>query len=128
MKKVTTLVLMLCFILSGAFCFANGEENNERKEDGIPVEIKQSTGSLSGLDKSASINPSIDGHVLTILFTEDLGEVYAEVTSNTSIVVDATITITPNGILFYIPNTGEYIINITLPNGDEYFGEFEVTD
>lgn len=72
MKKVTILVLMLCLVLSGALCYANGEENNERKEDGIPVEIKQSTGSLNGLDKSASINPSIDGHVLTILFTKDI--------------------------------------------------------
>jgi len=127
MKRLTTLFPMLCFILSGALCFASGEAGMEMKEDGTPIEVKEKT-FHSESDKSASINPSIDGHVLTILFTEDLGEVYAEVTSNTSIVVDATITITPNGILFYIPNTGEYIINITLPNGDEYIGEFEVTD
>lgn len=128
MKRSITFVLMLCLVLSGAFCYASGEAGTGKEKDGgIPIEVKEHS-SLSGTDKSASINPSIDGHVLTILFTEDLGEVYAEVTSNTSIVVDATITITPNGILFYIPNTGEYIINITLPNGDEYFGEFEVTE
>ena len=127
MKNSKHFVLMLCLVLSGAFCQASGVAGREMKEDGTPIAVKEKT-FHSESDKSASINPSIDGHVLTILFTEDLGEVYAEVTSNTSIVVDATITITPNGILFYIPNTGEYIINITLPNGDEYFGEFEVTD
>ena len=29
MKKVTTLVLMLCFILSGALCYANGVVKTE---------------------------------------------------------------------------------------------------
>ena len=36
--------------------------------------------------------------------------------------------LTPNGLQFYIPNTGDYIVNFTLPNGDEYYGEFTVTD
>ena len=127
MNKLKKNVLMLGLVLLGSFCQANSLTVRETEEDGIPIAVIEKS-SYGESDKSASINPSIDGHVLTILFTEDLGEVYAEVTSNTSIVVDATITITPNGILFYIPNTGEYIINITLPNGDEYYGEFEVTD
>ena len=37
MKKVTTLVLMLCLILSGALCHASGvaRTENEKGEDGI---------------------------------------------------------------------------------------------
>ena len=27
-----------------------------------------------------------------------------------------------------IPNTGDYIVTFTLPNGDEYYGEFTVTN
>lgn len=34
MKKVTTLVLMLCFILSGALCFAHGTVGTENEKDG----------------------------------------------------------------------------------------------
>ena len=34
----------------------------------------------------------------------------------------------PNGVMFYIPNTGSYVVTFTLPNGDQYYGEFEVTD
>ena len=28
----------------------------------------------------------------------------------------------------YLPQTGDYIITFTLANGDEYYGEFTVTD
>lgn len=122
------LVLMLCFVLSGALCHASGAAGRKMKEDGIPIDIKESTGSLSGLDKSGSIHPSIDDNVLTIVFYENIGEVYAEVTTSTNLPVDATLTITPNGIQFYLPIAGDYIINFTLPNGDEYYGEFTVTD
>jgi hypothetical protein len=34
----------------------------------------------------------------------------------------------PNDLQIYIPNTGDYIVTFTLPNGDEYYGEFTVTD
>ena len=39
-----------------------------------------------------------------------------------------TSTATPNCVIFYITNTGSYIVTFFLPNGDEYYGEFEVTD
>ena len=42
--------------------------------------------------------------------------------------VETTAIATPNGVNFYIPNTGSYIVTFTLPNGDVYYGEFEVTD
>ena len=44
MKKVTTLFLMLCLTLSGAFCYANGvaRQENEKGNDGIPIEIIKS--------------------------------------------------------------------------------------
>ena len=38
MKKVTKLVLMLCLILSGAFCYAHGAARTEKeKEEGSKV-------------------------------------------------------------------------------------------
>ncbi len=128
MKKVTTLVLMLCLVLSGALCYANGEAGTGNgKDGGIPIEVKELAVASSG-DKSATINASINGHTLTVVFSENLGQVAVEITTASGETVDCSLALTPNGILFYIPNTGEYIINITLPNGDEYYGEFEVTD
>ena len=130
MKKVTKLVLMLCLVLSGAFCYAHGAartENNEKENDGTPIlAILKST--HGGIDKSSSIVSSLDGHILTVVFTENLGQVSIEVTTSTGAPVDGTSTITPTGIQIYIPNTGDYIVTFTLANGDEYYGEFTVTD
>lgn len=127
MKKVTKMVLMLCFVLSGALCYAHGVARTEVKGDGTPsiVIIKAQCG---GTDKSNSIIPSINGNVLSVLFSENLGQVTVEITTVAGATVDYASTITPNGIQFYVPNTGSYIINFTLPNGDEYYGEFTVTD
>ena len=37
MKKMTKLVLMLCLILSGAWCYANGAAGTgNKKGEGIP--------------------------------------------------------------------------------------------
>lgn len=90
------------------------------------IQIKESH--VQGVPKTTSIQASIDGHYLTVVFTENLGQV--------SIVIESTLygeestesTPTPNGVIIYISNTGSYTITFTLPNGDEYYGEFDVTD
>ena len=128
MKKVTKLVLMLCLVLSGAFCYAHGAARTEKeKGQGISIEVKEKA-SYGSSDKSGSIVPSINDHYLTVVFTENLGQVSIEVTTSTGAPVNGTSTITPTGIQIYIPNTGDYIVTFTLPNGDEYYGEFTVTD
>jgi hypothetical protein len=35
MKKITTLILMLCLVLSGAFCYASAVARTETKEERI---------------------------------------------------------------------------------------------
>ena len=128
MKKVTTLVLMLCFILSGALCYAHGEARTENeKGEGIPIEVKECTG-VSGSDRSNSIIPTLDGHVLTVVFNENLGQVSVEVATFAGASVQCLSVLTPNGLQVYIPNAGTYIVTFTLSNGDVYAGEFTVTD
>jgi len=126
MKKITTLILMLCLVLSGAFCYASAVARTETKEEGA-ILIKQKA-HHGGVDKSGSIAPSINGNVLTVVFTENLGQVNIEVTTSTGGYVQANSCITPNGIQFYIPNAGNYVVTFTFSNGDEYYGEFTVTD
>ncbi len=128
MKKVTKLVLMLCLILSGAFCYAHGAARTENeKGEGTPIIIILRS-HHAGTDKSGCIVPTIDDNVLSVVFTENLGQVTVEVTTASGAPVDGTSTITPTGIQIYIPNTGDYIVTFTLANGDEYYGEFTVTD
>lgn len=129
MKKGTILVLMLCLILLGALCYAHGEARteNEKGKDGIPIELIERA-SHSSSEKDSAIQASINCHTLTVVFTENLGQVTIEVTTAMGTSVHYTQTPTPNGFQIYILNTGNYIITFTLPNGDEYYGEFTVTD
>ena len=131
MNRIKTVILMLCLALSGAFCYANdvtGIEFGKKGEgDEIPLEVKENT-FHGGLDKSSSILASIDGHYLTIAFTENLGQVAVEITTAAGGYVQTSSCLTPNGLQFYIPLAGDYIVTFTLPNGDEYYGEFTVTD
>ena len=127
MKKVTTWVLMLCLVLSGVLCYASGAAGTENEKDGTPIEIIQNS-SHCGSEKGSTIQASIDGHYLTVVFTENIGQVTVELTTASGATVDYLSMQTPNGYQYYIINTGDYIVNFTLPNGDEYYGEFTVTD
>jgi hypothetical protein len=129
MKKVITLVLMLCLTLSGAFCHANGVagQENKRGNDGIPISVIEKSNHTSS-EKGNSILATLNSHMLTVVFTENLGEVTVEITTSTGGYVQLDSCLTPNGLQFYIPLAGDYIVNFTLPNGDEYYGEFTVTD
>lgn len=128
MKKATKLILMLCLILSGALTYAHGETRMEKEEgDGIPIEVIECTG-VSGSDRSGSINPTLNGHVLTVVFNENMGQVSVEVATSAGASVQCLSVLTPNGLQVYIPNAGTYIVTFTLSNGDMYAGEFTVTD
>ena len=129
MKKATKLILMLCLILSGALSYAHNAVATRNEKDGRPVsiELTESTG-VSSSDKSGSIGSIIDGHVLTVVFTENLGHVTVEVTTTGGAVVETAGLYTPNGACLHIPDTGSYVVTFTLPNGDIYYGEFEVID
>ena len=129
MKKVKTMFLMLCLTLSGAFCHASSvaEQENEKGEDGIPIELIKNS-SHGGIEKGNSILATLNSHMLSVVFTENLGEVVVEVSTATGGYVQLDSCHTPNGLQFYIPLAGDYIVNFTLPNGDEYYGEFTVTE
>lgn len=120
-------MLMLCFILSGAYCLACGEAQIVEVK-GIPIEIKDSMGSVSGSDRGNSIIPTLNGHTLMVVFSDNLGQVSVEISTDSGASVYCLSVLTPNGIQVYIPNAGNYTVTFTLSNGDEYYGEFTVTD
>ena len=120
---------MLCLILSGALCHASGVAGQENKKgnDGTPIEIIKNS-SHGGIEKGNSILATLNSHMLMVVFTENLGEVVVEISTATGGYVQTESCLTPNGLQFYIPLAGDYIVNFTLPNGDEYYGEFTITD
>lgn len=127
MKKATKMMLMLCFILSGAFCIARGEKTTIEAGEGIRIGLIEAISS-SEPSRGNSIIPSINGHVLTVVFNENIGQVSVEVATMAGASVQCLSVLTPNGLQVYIPNVGNYIVTFTLSNGDVYYGEFTVTD
>ena len=127
MKKIAKLVLMLSLVLSGTLCYAIGVARTENvKGDGDILTILKAQ--HGGADKSGCILPSINDHVLSVVFSENLGQITVEVSTTTGASVHYTSVLTPYGLQIYIPNAGDYVVTFTLSNGDEYYGEFTVTD
>lgn len=124
MRRFVLLFLMVGATLSVTFCYANKIEGSMQDGD-IPMIVKKG---MNGADRSSSISVSINGHSLTMVFTENLGQVAVEVSFVGGGEVETTSLYTPSGVIIYIPYAGSYIVTFTLPNGDEYYGEFEVTD
>ena len=122
-KKIKLFVLLLVLFLPTICCVAysiNTADGN------TPIIIHESK--IAGVPRTNSIQATIDGHYLTVVFTENLGQVSIEIESTIYGEVSTQSTPTPNGVIIYISNTGSYTVTFTLPNGDVYYGEFEVTD
>ena len=121
--KLKQIVLLLGLMLPTIFGMASVAVLSDGPS---PIIIKEAL--VQGIPKTNSILATIDGHFLSVTFTENLGQVSIDISTATGLSVDFISSPTPNGVMFYIPNTGSYVITFTLPNGDQYYGEFEVTD
>ena len=115
-KRFIFIICILGMILPG---FAN----NLVSKDHLPILASQSNGN----DKSSSISASIEGHNLTIIFLSNLGHVEIKITDATGVTLEIDHSETPAGYLYNIPSVGHYVVVITLSDGDEYYGEFDVT-
>ena len=114
---------LCCFVLAITLCSSFEIQTIKCYSD---IAIKEST--VHHAPKGSSILAYIDGHSLTVTFTENLGTVQVEVTTALGDRVEYTPIWTPDSFTTYIASTGSYVVTITLPNGDEYYGEFDVTD
>ena len=119
--NLKTIALLLGLSFPTLFCQA---ETIYLADGHSHITVKESH--VQGIPKGSTIQAFINGHTLTVVFTENLGEVAVDITSVTGGYVQADSCLTPNGLMFYIPDAGDYIVTFTLPNGDEYYGEFTI--
>ena len=74
--KIKQFVLLLGLLLPAAWCGANSTHFN----DGFShIAVKERA--VQGTPKGFTIQATIDGHTLTVVFTENLGQVAVEVSS-----------------------------------------------
>ena len=90
------------------------------------IQIKEAK--VENLPRGNTIEASINGHTLSIVFLQNIGHVTVDVETDTGTPVDSQSLATPGSAQFYIAATGDYVFTVTLSNGDEYYGEFTVTD
>jgi hypothetical protein len=96
-------------------------------DGGNPIVINESY--VQSTPKGTTIQASIDGHWLSVTFTQNIGTLTMELEKVSGPVIFNYPTVqTPDSYQFYLNQTGDYIITFTLSNGDEYYGEFTVTD
>lgn len=90
--KLTTLLFMLSFLIVSS----HAANISIIQTENVPVVMTAET-QHSGDDKSGSMLANINGHTLTIAFTENLGEVSIEVQNGDGVPVDLSIMDTPTG-------------------------------
>jgi len=117
------ILVLLGMMLPATWCKADA---SIYKDEHHPIQVKEAH--VQDAPKGSAIQASINGHMLIVVFSENLGQVAIEVTTATGTPVECLSTQTPNGVNLYVPHAGDYIITFTLLNGDEYYGEFTVTD
>lgn len=122
-NKIKQFVMLLLLSVPAAWC---GAVANEVTHGHTPIVIKETNTASS--PRSSSIQASICGHVLSVVFSKDIGQVDVGIVSLTGGSTESFAERTPNGFNLYLPEEGDYLITFTLANGDEYYGEFSVTD
>ena len=122
-KKFKQFFLLFGLLIPAVWCGATSIQLTDGQDHII---IKESH--VQGVPKGSSIQATINGHYLTVVFTENLGNITVEVSKVNGGETQVESTPTPNGVNFYIYETGSYIVTFTLSNGDVYYGEFDVTD
>ena len=96
-------------------------------DGGNPIVINESH--VESAPKGSTIQASINGHYLMVTFTQNIGNVTMELDmASGPMLFNYPSVQTPDSYQFYLNQTGDYIITFSLANGDEYYGEFTITD
>ena len=121
MKKRIILIVFMLGVIS------LGNANNTVTEDKLTVHANTENGDEK-TNVAESIFADISGHKLTVAFSQNLGEVSIDISTASGATISCLSVQTPTGYHYFVQNAGSYVITFTLPNGDKYYGEFEVTD
>ena len=77
--------------------------------------------------RSEFISADITGHVLTITFNDNVGIAHIVIKDSNGVYIDNdNVLSTPDHATFIINDSSHYRMDITLSNGEHYYGYFQV--
>ena len=77
--------------------------------------------------RSNTISADITGHTLTITFNDNVGIAHIVIKDSNGVYIDRdNVFSTPDYATFIINDAGYYRMDITLSNGEQYYGYFQV--
>ena len=120
MKRLILLIMLSQIV----FC---AEAKQKNVGEGIDVYSTKSN-TYNGSDyRSESISADITGHVLTITFDDNVGIAHIVIKDSNGVYIDReNVLSTPDYATFIINDAGYYRMDITLSNGEQYYGYFQV--
>ena len=106
------------------FC---AEAKQKNVEEGVDVYSTHSNTYNGSEFRSESISADITGHILTITFNENVGIAHIVIKDSNGVYIDReNVFSTPDYATFIINDAGYYRMDITLGNGEQYYGYFQV--
>ena len=120
MKRLIVLIALLQLgIIAGA-----KENSSKEKVDVIATKENIQNGTSN---RSESISADITGHTLTITFNDNVGIAHIIIKDSNGVYIDReNVFSTPDYATFFINDAGYYRMDITLSNGEQYYGYFRV--
>ena len=103
------------------------EAEQKYVRDGVDVYSTHSNIYNSTETRSESISADITGHTLTITFNDNVGIAHIVIKDSNGVYIDReNVFSTPDYATFYINDAGYYRMDVTLSNGEQYYGYFRV--
>ena len=123
MKKLVVLLFVML-----QFGYIIEAKKNSLKEGVDVLLIKENT--VNGTEfRSEAISADITGHTLTIIFNENVGIAHIVIKDSNGVYIDReNVFSTPDYATFYIADAGYYRMDVTLSNGEQYYGYFRVNE
>ena len=96
-------------------------------DEGVDVFMTQSNIQNGYTDRSETISADITGSLLTITFNDNVGIAHIVIKDSNGVYIDRdNVFSTPDYATFIINDAGYYRMDITLSNGEQYYGYFFV--
>ena len=113
------------FIVLFALSICNAEA--KRSEEKLVVHSIHSVTANGSDYRHESISADITGHTLTITFNDNVGIAHIVIKDYNGVYIDReNVFSTPDYATFFINDAGYYRMDITLSNGEQYYGYFRV--